>query len=160
MLTRDFRLVEERTRYPLKPLFSHFFLPAPLAIARLDIRLRRAALYPAELRVPRLCSVPITKRCAGVQRKVGPSSGLSREAVIATDGRRSAAQRAKDQADRPVAIRQPVHIDRPAAGAGGPVPFGDPADPVACRNPPVSAPPRLPSVPARQTVFAMPARRM
>ena len=49
MLTRDFRLLEERTRYPLKPLFSHFFLPAPFAIARLDIRLRRAALYPAEL---------------------------------------------------------------------------------------------------------------
>ena len=51
MLTRDFRPLEERTRYPLKPLFSHFFLPAPFAIARLDIRLRRAALYPAELRV-------------------------------------------------------------------------------------------------------------
>ncbi len=49
MLTQDFRLVKERTRYPLKPLFSHFFLPTPFAFARLDIRLRRVALYPAEL---------------------------------------------------------------------------------------------------------------
>ena len=49
MLTRDFRRPEERTRHPLKPLFSHFFLPTPTTIARLDIRLRRAALYPAEL---------------------------------------------------------------------------------------------------------------
>ena len=55
MLTRDFRRPEERTRHPLKPLFSHFFLPTPTTIARLDIRLRRAALYPAELRVLRAC---------------------------------------------------------------------------------------------------------
>lgn len=51
MLTRDFRRPKERTRHPLKPLFSHFFLPPPRGFARLDIRLRRATLYPAELRV-------------------------------------------------------------------------------------------------------------
>lgn len=51
MLTRDFRRPEERTRHPLKPLFSHFFLPTPATITRLDIRLRRAALYPAELQL-------------------------------------------------------------------------------------------------------------
>ncbi len=51
MLTRDSHRPEERTRHSLKPLFSHFFLPTPTTIARLDIRLRRAALYPAELRV-------------------------------------------------------------------------------------------------------------
>ncbi len=51
MLTRDFRRSKERIRNSLKPLFSHFFLPAPSAFAGLDIRLRRAALYPAELRV-------------------------------------------------------------------------------------------------------------
>ena len=51
MLTRDFRPLEERTRYPLKPLISHFLFPAPSNFTRLDIRLRRAALYPAELRV-------------------------------------------------------------------------------------------------------------
>jgi len=49
MLTRDLYRSKERTRHPLKPLFSHFFLPTPETIARLDIRLRRAALYPAEL---------------------------------------------------------------------------------------------------------------
>ena len=58
MLTRDFRPAEERTRHSLKPLFIQFFLPTPRAIARLDIRLRRAALYPAEL----------TDRRAGVSR--------------------------------------------------------------------------------------------
>ena len=52
MLTRDFRLLEERTRHSLKPLFSNFLFPLPSATTRLDIRLRRAALYPAELRVP------------------------------------------------------------------------------------------------------------
>lgn len=40
MLTRDFRLLEERTRHSLKPLFSHFFLPAPSITARLDLCLR------------------------------------------------------------------------------------------------------------------------
>ena len=49
MLTRDFRRPKERTRHSLKPLFSHIFLPTPTTTARLDIRLRRAALYPAEL---------------------------------------------------------------------------------------------------------------
>ena len=57
MLTRDFRRFEERTRYPLKPLFSHLLLPTPSTITRLDIRLRRAALYPAELRVPGIDAV-------------------------------------------------------------------------------------------------------
>ena len=51
MLTRDFRRPKERTRHTLKPLFSHIFLPTPTTTARLDIRLRRATLYPAELRV-------------------------------------------------------------------------------------------------------------
>jgi len=51
MLTRDFRRLEEQTRHSLKPLFSNFFLPRPPSIARLDFCLRRAALYPAELRV-------------------------------------------------------------------------------------------------------------
>ena len=66
MLTRDFRRPKERTRHSLKPLFSHIFLPTPTTTARLDIRLRRAALYPAELRVPgasdrRLLEKPLGK---------------------------------------------------------------------------------------------------
>ena len=52
MLTRVFWLLEERTRYSLKPLLNHYLFRAPSTFAGLDYRLRRAALYPAELRVP------------------------------------------------------------------------------------------------------------
>ena len=51
VLTRNIGSFEQRFRHPLKPLVRLLFLPAPFATARLDIRLRRAALYPAELRV-------------------------------------------------------------------------------------------------------------
>ncbi len=48
MLTRDFRRHEERTRHSPKPLLNQFLFPAPFAIARLDISLRRATLYSAD----------------------------------------------------------------------------------------------------------------
>ncbi|WP_299940979.1 hypothetical protein [uncultured Nitratireductor sp.] len=51
MLTRVFWLLEEQTRYSLKPLLNQYLSPTPSAFAGLDYRLRRAALYPAELRV-------------------------------------------------------------------------------------------------------------
>ena len=51
MLTRVFWLLEEQTRYSLKPLLNQYLLPTPSAFAGLDYRLRRAALYPTELRV-------------------------------------------------------------------------------------------------------------
>ena len=74
MLTRDFRRPEERTRHPLKPLFSHFFLPTPTTIARLDIRLRRAALYPAELQVRLLRDIRgCRKHCNGKMATSGNS---------------------------------------------------------------------------------------
>ena len=56
MLTRVFWLLEEQTRYSLKPLLNQYLLPTPSAFAGLDYRLRRAALYPAELRVPKRAS--------------------------------------------------------------------------------------------------------
>ena len=52
MLTRVFWLLEERTRHSLKPLLNQFLFPAPSTFIRLDYRLRRATLYPAELWVP------------------------------------------------------------------------------------------------------------
>ena len=51
MLTRVFWLLEEQTRYSLKPLLKQYLFQTPTAFAGLDYRLRRAALYPAELRV-------------------------------------------------------------------------------------------------------------
>ena len=51
MLTRVFWLLEEQTRYSLKPLLNQYLSPTPSAFAGLDYRLRRAVLYPAELRM-------------------------------------------------------------------------------------------------------------
>ncbi|MCG8444298.1 MAG: hypothetical protein MI753_01095, partial [Hyphomicrobiales bacterium] len=51
VLTRTSGQFEGQFRHQPKPLIQNLFLVAPLTITRLDIRLRRAALYPAELRV-------------------------------------------------------------------------------------------------------------
>ena len=51
MLTRVFWPLEERIRLSLKPLLNQYFFPTITTITGLDYCPRRAALYPAELRV-------------------------------------------------------------------------------------------------------------
>lgn len=46
MLTRVFWLLEEQTRYSLKPLLNQYLLPTPSAFAGLDYRLGRDIVRP------------------------------------------------------------------------------------------------------------------
>ncbi len=72
MLTRVFWLLEEQTRYSLKPLLNQYLFPTPSTFARLDYRLRRAVLYPAELRVPAAAIGESVGGCNGICSPCSP----------------------------------------------------------------------------------------